>query len=65
MIGFTGIVIFVLIALVFSAFRVLNEYERGVMLTLGRYTGTKGPGLIWMWPIIQRMSRINGARRKY
>ncbi len=59
MIGFTGIVIFVLIALIFSGIRVLNEYERGVLLTLGRYTGTKGPGIIWVWPVIQRMSRVD------
>ena len=40
-----GIVVVVLIVLLlFSTFRVLNEYERGVMLTLGRFTGIKGPG---------------------
>jgi regulator of protease activity HflC (stomatin/prohibitin superfamily) len=59
MIGFSGIVIFVLVALIFSGIRVLNEYERGVVLTLGRYTGTKGPGLVWIWPVIQRMSRVD------
>ena len=42
-----GIIVVVLILLLlFSTFRVLNEYERGVMLTLGRYTGTKGPGIV-------------------
>jgi regulator of protease activity HflC (stomatin/prohibitin superfamily) len=59
MIGFSGIVIFVLVALIFTGIRVLNEYERGVVLTLGRYTGTKGPGLVWVWPVIQRMSRVD------
>jgi regulator of protease activity HflC (stomatin/prohibitin superfamily) len=59
MIGFTGIILFVLIALAFSGIKVLNEYQRGVILTLGRYTGTKGPGLIWVWPVIQSMSRID------
>lgn len=54
------IVIVVLIAiLVFSSIKVLNEYERGVMFTLGRYTGTKGPGLILVWPVIQRIRRID------
>jgi regulator of protease activity HflC (stomatin/prohibitin superfamily) len=59
MIGFTGIVLFIVVALVFSGIKVLNEYQRGVILTLGRYTGTKGPGLIWVWPVIQNMSRID------
>jgi regulator of protease activity HflC (stomatin/prohibitin superfamily) len=59
MIGFSGIVIFVLVALIFTGIRVLNEYQRGVVLTLGRYTGTKGPGLVWVWPVIQRMSRVD------
>src|SRR5690606_10511592 len=36
-----------------------NEYQRGVVLTLGRYTGTKGPGLVWVWPMVQQMSRVD------
>jgi regulator of protease activity HflC (stomatin/prohibitin superfamily) len=38
---------------------VLNEYERGVMFTLGRFTGLKGPGLIIVIPIIQRMIKVD------
>jgi regulator of protease activity HflC (stomatin/prohibitin superfamily) len=38
---------------------VLNEYERGVAFTLGRFTGIKGPGLILLWPIIQRMIKVD------
>jgi regulator of protease activity HflC (stomatin/prohibitin superfamily) len=45
----------ILVLLVFSAIKVLNEYQRGVIFTLGRYTGTKGPGLIFVVPFIQRM----------
>jgi len=45
--------------LLISAIRVLNEYERGVIFTLGRYTGTKGPGVIIVVPIIQRMVKID------
>lgn len=41
-----------------SAFKVLTEYERGVMFTLGRFTGVKGPGLIVVVPLIQRMRRV-------
>ena len=54
------IVVVVLIALlVISSVRVLNEYERAVMFTLGRFTGVRGPGLIILWPVIQRMSKVD------
>ncbi len=39
--------------------RVLREYEHGVTYTLGRYTGTKGPGLILLIPGIQQMVRVD------
>ena len=55
-----GVVIIVIIALlVFSSIRVLNEYERAVMFTLGRFTGIRGPGVILLWPVIQRMSKVD------
>jgi regulator of protease activity HflC (stomatin/prohibitin superfamily) len=59
MLGFIGIIVFAAVALILSGIRVLNEYQRGVVLTLGRYTGTKGPGLIWVWPFVQQMSRVD------
>lgn len=48
-----------LLLLLFSAIRVLNEYERGVIFTLGRYTGTKGPGIIVVIPVVQRMVKMD------
>ena len=42
-----------------AAIRVFREYERGVMFTLGRFTGVKGPGLILMLPYIQQMVRVD------
>src|SRR5919204_6912219 len=55
-----GVVVVVLVALlIFSSIRVLNEYERGVAFTLGRFTGIKGPGLIILWPVIQRMIKVD------
>jgi regulator of protease activity HflC (stomatin/prohibitin superfamily) len=55
-----GIVVVVLIAvLIFSAIKILNEYERGVMFNLGRYGGIKGPGLILVWPIVQQMRKVD------
>jgi regulator of protease activity HflC (stomatin/prohibitin superfamily) len=48
-----------LIVLLFSALNVLNEYERAVVFSLGRFTGIKGPGLVVIWPVIQRMRRVD------
>jgi regulator of protease activity HflC (stomatin/prohibitin superfamily) len=56
---FTLIVIVLFVLLVFSCIKVLNEFERGVMLSLGRFTGIKGPGLIWVWPNIQKMIKVD------
>src|SRR3981189_3520615 len=47
------------IVLVFSAINVLNEYERVVVFTLGRFTGIKGPGLVLIWPGVQRTRRAD------
>lgn len=53
-----AIVILVLIIL-FSAIKILPEYERGVVLTLGRFTGVKGPGLILIIPFVQRLIKVD------
>lgn len=55
------LVVIVILALfvLYQAIRILREYERGVMFTLGRYTGTKGPGLILMVPLVQQMVRVD------
>jgi regulator of protease activity HflC (stomatin/prohibitin superfamily) len=42
-----------------AAVRILREYERGVIFTLGRFTGTKGPGLILLVPFLQQMVRVD------
>jgi len=52
------IVIVVLLLVVVSAIRILKEYERGVMFTLGRFTGVKGPGVRLVLPIIQQMKTL-------
>jgi regulator of protease activity HflC (stomatin/prohibitin superfamily) len=53
-----AVIIFVL--LIFSsAVRILREYERGVIFTLGRYTGTKGPGFVLLVPLVQQMVRVD------
>jgi regulator of protease activity HflC (stomatin/prohibitin superfamily) len=42
-----------------SAIKVLNEYERGVIFRLGRLIGAKGPGLIILIPLIDKMQRVS------
>jgi len=56
---FLGIVGLVFVGLLFSAFRVLREYERGVVFMLGKYYSVKGPGLIIIIPIVQQMVRVD------
>ena len=57
--AFSIVVVVVIAALVFTSLRVLKEYERGVMFTLGRFTGVKGPGVILLWPILQQMVKVD------
>jgi regulator of protease activity HflC (stomatin/prohibitin superfamily) len=59
--GFVFIIVLVALLLAFlsSAIRILREYERGVVFSLGRYTGVKGPGLIIIIPFIQQMVRVD------
>jgi regulator of protease activity HflC (stomatin/prohibitin superfamily) len=47
------------LAVIVSAFRVLREYERGVVFMLGRFWKVKGPGLILLLPAIQQMVRAD------
>jgi len=56
-----GLVPLIIIAVVvlFASIKVLNEYERGVTLTFGRFTGVKGPGLIFLIPGVQQMFRMS------
>ncbi|TVQ41176.1 MAG: slipin family protein, partial [Geminicoccaceae bacterium] len=45
--------------LLVSVFRVMREYERAVVFTLGRFTGIKGPGLIIVIPVIQQIVKVD------
>jgi regulator of protease activity HflC (stomatin/prohibitin superfamily) len=51
--------VIVAIALVASAIRILREYERGVVFTLGRFWRVKGPGLVILIPFVQQMVRVD------
>lgn len=50
---------FFVIFFIFSIFRILREYERGVIFFLGRFQKVKGPGLIIVIPLIQQMVRVD------
>ncbi len=58
LIGFGGIIGFILLIVILRSFRVLNEYERGVIFRLGKFAGVKGPGLIILIPILDKMVKI-------
>ncbi len=53
------VIIIILAFAVFSSLRVLKEYQRGVIFTIGRFDRVCGPGLVLVWPIIQTMSRVD------
>lgn len=48
----------ILVMLLASAIRILKEYERGVLFTLGRYTKVVGPGIVLVIPIVQQVSTV-------
>jgi regulator of protease activity HflC (stomatin/prohibitin superfamily) len=52
------VILFVIGALAFYSFRVLREYERGVVFQLGRFWSVKGPGLVIIVPVIQQMVKV-------
>src|SRR5207249_10954582 len=53
-----AVLIFLAILVLSSAIKVLREYERGVIFRLGRAIGAKGPGLILLIPIVDKMVRV-------
>lgn len=54
-----AVVLLVLLLVILNSIRVLREYQRGVIFTLGRFTKVKGPGLIIVIPVIQQMVRVD------
>jgi regulator of protease activity HflC (stomatin/prohibitin superfamily) len=45
--------------IILAGFRIANQYERGVVFRLGRYTGTRGPGLYWIIPLLEWQKTID------
>lgn len=51
--------VFLLIVLLFYSLRILREYERGVIFRLGRLTGVRGPGPIFLIPVVEQMVKVD------
>lgn len=51
----TAFIVLIVLIIVLSGIKILNEWERAPVLTLGRYTGMKGPGIIYVTPFISRI----------
>ena len=49
----------IVLFLAFNSVKILKEYERGVVFFLGRLKGSVGPGFVWIWPIIETMTRLD------
>ena len=56
---FISVIIGLIVLLVLSSIKILNEYERGVVFLLGRFQRVKGPGIIIVVPVIQQMVRTD------
>lgn len=56
---FLGVIILFLFFILSNAIKILREYERGVVFRLGRLIGTKGPGLILLIPLVDRMVKVS------
>lgn len=57
--GFLILLAFIVIIFILSGIKVINQYERGVILTLGRFSGIKSPGLRIVIPVFQRLIRVD------
>lgn len=57
--GFFLPLVLLIVAFLWAAIKILREYERAVVFTLGRFTGVKGPGLIILIPFVQQIVRTD------
>jgi regulator of protease activity HflC (stomatin/prohibitin superfamily) len=57
--GFGFIILIAVLAFVLAGIKVINQYERGVVLTLGKYTGIRAPGLRIVIPILQSITKVD------
>ncbi|HVA55926.1 MAG TPA: slipin family protein [Gammaproteobacteria bacterium] len=53
------VIIIIFAFIVFSSLKVLKEYQRGVIFTIGRFDRVCGPGMVLIWPVIQQMTKVD------
>ena len=58
-----GIVVLIVIGFIAYSIRIIREYERIVMFTLGRLVGAKGPGVVFVFPFVNRIQKIDLRER--
>ena len=56
---FAVIVLIVVVLIILSGIKIIDQYERGVVLTLGRFTGIRSPGLRIVIPVVQRLIKVD------
>ncbi len=56
------LVLIIIVAVILSGIHILKEWQRAPVLTLGRYTGLKGPGLVYVTPIISKITVVLSTR---
>jgi regulator of protease activity HflC (stomatin/prohibitin superfamily) len=54
-----AVLLFLFFLAAFRPLRIVRDYERLVVFRLGRFIGERGPGLIWLWPVIDQAVRAN------
>jgi regulator of protease activity HflC (stomatin/prohibitin superfamily) len=57
--GFLGFLFVAALFLLIAGIRVVDQYDRGVILTFGKYTSTRNPGLTWVLIVVQRMIKVD------
>lgn len=56
---FLGIIVIGIVLFILSGIKIINQYERGVVLTLGKFSGLRQPGLRIVVPVIQKLMRVD------
>ncbi len=56
---FTFVIVAIVLVILLTSIRIVKEYERAVIFRLGRVVGAKGPGIFFLWPIIDTMVKVN------
>lgn len=59
---FLLVIMLIVVFILLSGLHILKEWERGAVFTLGRFSQIKGPGVIYVWPIVSRVSSVLSTR---